>query len=258
MYKYYGVSFKSDGKIYIFKFEEDLDKGTNVIVETEKGLQFGKINILIDEEDLKLSIENIKNIVRVATEKDEAIQAKNMKDSKNALAKAVDFAKELELDMHFIDASYTFDRKQLLFNFIADDRVDFRELAKRLAGVYRTRIELRQIGARDKAREVGGIGACGRKLCCSSFLNHIDVVSMSMAKNQNIALNPSKINGCCGRLLCCLAYEDEEYIRCSKGLPSVGQKVNTEFGNGQVVSVDILSRKYIVDINGEKKEVVLN
>ena len=129
MYKYYGVSFKSDGKIYIFKFEEDLDKGTNVIVETEKGLQFGKINILIDEEDLKLSIENIKNIVRVATEKDEAIQAKNMKDSKNALTKAVEFAKELELDMHFIDASYTFDRKQLLFNFIADDRVDFRELA---------------------------------------------------------------------------------------------------------------------------------
>ncbi len=258
MYRYYGVSFKSDGKIYIFKFEEEILKGTNVIVETEKGLQYGKVNVEIAADDLKINIDSIKSILRVANESDDKQQAKNLKDGEYALEKAIKFAKELNLDMRFIDASYTFDRKQLLFNFIADDRVDFRELAKKLAAVYRTRIELRQIGARDKAREVSGIGPCGRRLCCSSFLNHIDGISMSMAKNQNIALNPAKINGCCGRLLCCLAYEDEEYIRCSRGLPSVGQKINTEYGCGQVVSVDILNRKYIVDIDGDKKEVVLD
>ena len=148
-------------------------------------------------------------------------------------------------------------KKQLLFNFIADERVDFRELAKRLAGMYKTRIELRQIGARDKARNICGIGQCGRTLCCSTFLNHIDSVTMNMAKNQNIALNPSKINGQCGRLLCCLTYEDEEYARCQNGMPSVGQTVKTDDGSGKVISVDILKRKYKVDIDGNIKEIEL-
>ena len=138
------------------------------------------------------------------------------------------------------------------------ERVDFRELAKKLASVYRTRIELRQIGARDKAEEIGGIGPCGRILCCSNFLTHLDSVSMNMAKNQNLALNPSKINGCCGRLMCCLAYEDAEYSRCQKGMPSVGQKIDTDLGTGIVSSIDILNRRYKVFINGEYKEFELN
>lgn len=134
---------------------------------------------------------------------------------------------------------------------------DFRELARRLASIYRTRIELRQIGARDKAREVGGVGICGEKICCANFLNHIDSVSMNMAKNQGLALNPSKINGLCGRLLCCLTYEDEEYLRCSEGLPSLGETVNTELGEGQVVNVDTLNRTYKVLVNNEKVEITL-
>jgi cell fate regulator YaaT (PSP1 superfamily) len=181
----------------------------------------------------------------------------NIDSLKTSLENARNIAEELELDMNILDANYTLDRKQLLFNFIADERVDFRELAKRLASLYKTRIELRQIGARDKARTICGIGQCGRPLCCSTFLNHIDSVTMNMAKNQNIALNPSKINGLCGRLLCCLTYEDEEYTRCQKGMPNVGQTVKTEFGSGKVVSVDILNRKYKVDIDNVIREIEL-
>lgn len=257
MLKYYGVVFKKDGKSYIFAYDKNIKIGEKVIVNTEKGLQYGFINNFVEEEKLKIDRESIKEVVRIATLDDEKVHLKNLKDGQAAYLKAIKFADELGLEMKFIDAAFTFDRKQLLLNFLADDRVDFRDLAKRLASVYRTRIELRQVGARDKAREVGGIGICGRKLCCSAFLNHIDAVSMNMAKNQNIALNPAKINGCCGRLLCCLAYEDENYTECSRGLPSIGQKIDTEWGKGQVVSVDILGRKYTVDIDGDKKEVVL-
>jgi putative pyruvate formate lyase activating enzyme len=183
----------------------------------------------------------MKKILRAATDEDNDNFLKNLKDADKCLEKARKIAKELELDMSILDASYTLDSKQLLFNFIADERIDFRELAKRLAAQYKTRIELRQIGARDKARAICGIGQCGRPLCCSTFLNHIDSVTTNMAKNQNIALNPSKINGLCGRLLCCLTYEDEEYVRCGKGLPNVGQTVSTEFGKGKVVSVEEFS-----------------
>ena len=160
--------------------------------------------------------------------------------------------------MNIINSFYTLDKKQLLFNFIADDRIDFRELAKKLASLYKTRIELRQIGARDKAKEIGGIGQCGRQLCCSLFLNHIDSVSMNMAKNRNLALNPSKINGQCSRLLCCLTYEDEEYKRCSKGMPSVGQTVTIDEGKGQVVSINTLKREYKVLVDNNVIEVKLD
>ena len=199
----------------------------------------------------------MKTIERIATDEDYDNYVSNMGQAKKALDKAREFVKELELDMNILDAVYTLDKKQLLFNFIADERVDFRELAKKLAGVYKTRIELRQIGARDKARTISGLGVCGRELCCSSFLTHIDSVTMNMAKNQNIALNPTKINGNCGRLLCCLSYEDEEYARCQKGMPSVGQTIKTDFGSGKVVSVDILKRKYKVDIDGVIREIEL-
>ena len=157
-----------------------------------------------------------------------------------------------------MDSSFTFDRKQLLLNFLADERIDFRELAKRMAGKFKTRIELRQIGARDKAKSIDGYGVCGRRLCCAGFLNHIDSISMNMAKNQNIALNPSKINGCCGRLLCCLTYEDEQYSCCRVGMPTVGKKITLEQGEGKVISVDILNRKYKVLIGNEVKEIELD
>ena len=159
--------------------------------------------------------------------------------------------------MKFLSSTYTFDRKQLLFQFTADERVDFRELTKKLASLYKTRIELRQIGARDKACSVGGIGQCGRNLCCSSFLKTLESVTMNMAKNQNLALNPTKINGVCGRLLCCLAYEDANYFESRKGIPNVGSKVKYDEIEGKVVFVDILNRKIKVDIGNEIVEIDL-
>ena len=210
-----------------------------------------------DNDKVNISIDEMKNIVRVATDEDYDQYLKNLAESEKCVTKAREFVKELDLDMNILDASYTLDKKQLLFNFIADERVDFRELAKKLASIYKTRIELRQIGARDKARNISGLGLCGRKLCCSSFLSHIDSVTMNMAKNQGLALNPSKINGLCGRLLCCLTYEDEEYVRCQDGLPSVGQTVKVDNDKGKVISVDILKRKYKVDCDGIIKEIEL-
>ena len=160
--------------------------------------------------------------------------------------------------MQLVDASYTFDRHQLTFNFIADERIDFRELVKLLAAKYKVRIELHQIGVRDKAKELGGLGPCGRTLCCGTFLNHLDTISINMAKNQNIALNPSVINGTCGRLLCCLAYEDETYTRCRKNLPKVGSKITYEKEQWEVTSTNLFKQTYTVELNGETKEIKVN
>ncbi len=254
----YGVTLRSEGKIYYFNGEDlEIEKNSYVVVETEKGIQLGKMIYIPDAKKVNIPIEEMKKVIRISTDEDYETYLKNLADAEKCLKKARSIVEELKLDMNILDASYTLDRKQLLFNFVADERVDFRELAKRLAGVYKTRIELRQIGARDKARTVCGLGQCGRPLCCSTFLSHIDSVTMNMAKNQNIALNPSKINGLCGRLLCCLTYEDDEYVRCGNGMPSVGQTVKTDFGSGKVISVDILNRKYKVDLDGVIKEIVL-
>lgn len=255
----YGVSFKNDGKVYYFlgnNFNPEINE--KVIVETEKGYQYGKVMVVKKINELNFPTDNMKSIVRIASEEDENIYMKNIKLGLDAVKKCKEIVAELGLDMNVIDANFTFDKKQLLINFLADDRVDFRELAKRLAAQYKTRIELRQIGARDKAKEISGIGICGRKLCCSSCLNHMDSISMNMAKNQNIALNPSKINGACGRLLCCLSYENDEYVKCQNGMPYVNQTVTTDFGKGKVVSVDILNRKYKVNIDNDIKEIELN
>ena len=251
-----GVSFKNDGKIYYFLVEEnDLKQGDYVIVETEKGLQYGKVVSFNHSSEVRF--DKMKSVLRKATEEDKDTFYSNKKHAYEAVIKCKELVKELNLDMSVIDASFTFDKKQLLISFYADDRVDFRELAKKLAGIYKTRIELRQIGARDKAREVSGIGVCGRELCCAKFLTHIDSITMNMAKNQNIALNPTKINGLCGRLLCCLSYENDEYLRCQKSMPFVGQTIKTDFGEGTVISVDILNRKYKVQIDNELKEIEL-
>ena len=254
----YGIVLGSEGKIYYFNGKElELNKDDKVVVETEKGIQMGTVSYKLENKKINIAVEDMKPILRAASKKDLSNFEENFKLSTECLETARNIAEELDLDMNILDANYTLDKKQLLFNFIADERIDFRELAKRLAGLYKTRIELRQIGARDKARTICGIGQCGRPLCCSTFLNHIESVTMNMAKNQGIALNPSKINGLCGRLLCCLTYEDEEYSKCQKGLPNVGQTVKTDQGSGKVISVDILNRKYKVDIDGIIKEIEL-
>ena len=252
-----GVTFKENSKIYFFEnVDIELKEGDYVIVDTDKGKQIGKIAVeKVDSLNIK---EDLKKVLRKASKSDLKKDEKNQIDAKEALKKAISISKKLNLNMKFTEASYNFDRSQLLLYFVSDTRIDFRDLAKELASLYKTRIELRQIGVRDKAKETSGLGQCGRELCCSCFLNDLDSVSISMAKNQNLALNPSKINGQCGRLLCCLKYEDEQYQESKKGLPSVGKKVQTENGEGKVLSVDILNRSYVVDLEkGNKLKVTL-
>lgn len=244
-----GIVFKEKGKIYNFNPNGlNLNKNVTVIVETEKGLQFGKVEktkFQIDEQNLK---NPINKVVRISTKKDYLWHLKNKTDAREALKKCKELVKKHNLPMIIIDSNYTFDREQLFFQFTADSRIDFRVLARDLASLYKTRIELRQIGARDKAKEIGGVGVCGRCLCCSKFLNDLDSVSINMAKNQNISLNPNKINGSCGRLLCCLKYEDDNYKSCRKNLPQLGDIVTVEEGSGKVVSLDILKNSYVVFI----------
>lgn len=249
MIKVVGISFENIKQIYYFNPKSlDLRRNVTVIVETERGLQFGKVELPpfeIEEDKLKT---NLKDVVRISSKKDYLEHKKNLKDANKALEKCRELTNKLKLNMQIMDASFTFDRSQLLFRFLSDNRVDFRQLAKELATIYKTRIELRQVGVRDKAKEVGGCGLCGRKLCCSRFESDIASISINMAKNQNLSLNPNKINGVCGRLLCCLKYEDETYKEYRKQLPTIGTIVNTENGKGKVVSLDILNKKYSVNI----------
>ncbi len=246
-----GISFEEKGRMYYFSPNNlKLKNNITVIVETDKGQQFGKvIKEAFSIEEKKL-ISPLKNVIRIATKQDYYANKKNVKDAIEALKKCKELAQKEHLNMQIIDASYTFDRTQLVFRFLADSRIDFRNLAKELASIYKTRIELRQVGVRDKAKEIGGIGPCGRPLCCSCFLKDFESVSINMAKNQNISLNQTKINGACGRLLCCLKYEDETYSECRKCLPKIGETVETKEGSGKVVSVDILNKKYSVEIPG--------
>ncbi len=260
MQKVVGVSFNKKGRIYNFNINNhDLNIGDTVIVETEKGLQYGFVMTSvkeIDENDFSMSL---KNVLRLSSKKDDQNYYKNNKDSGKALVVARELVEELHLNMQVLDASYTFDRKQLIFNFISDERVDFRELAKRLAGIYKTRIELRQIGVRDKAKEVGGLGPCGRMLCCNTFLNDLNSVTINMAKNQMLALNPNKINGSCGRLLCCLSYEDIVYSKLRERLPNIGDNYSDKTIKGKVVNLDVLAQKvYVEDDNGNINEVIIN
>ena len=250
-----GIVYKESGKIYYFnKNNLNIKVNDYVIVDTEKGEQFGKV-VFIDDRKVE---QKLKNVLRIATSKDYNKYLKTLKEANDALKVAKDYANDLGLTMQFVDASYTFDHKQLIFNFIADERIDFRELVKLLAAKYRVRIELHQIGVRDKAKELGGIGPCGRPLCCTSYLNHLDTISINMAKNQNIALNPSKINGACGRLLCCLAYEDDNYTCCRKNLPEVGTNVKYQGKEYPVTKIDLFKQTYTININGEEKEIEAN
>ena len=251
-----GVRFRSFGNTYFFINDGlDLKVDMYVVVDTENGEQYAKVTDIDVKDTKKLDINKMKKVLRVATEKDIKQYENNLKKAKEALESARKQAQELGLEMSILDAAYTLDRKQLTFNFTADDRVDFRDLVKELAAMFKTRIELHQIGVRDKSKLVGGLGQCGRPLCCGTFLTGMETISINMAKNQGLALNPTKINGACGRLLCCLAYEEEVYQEYGKGMPEIGKMVKTEYGVGPVISLDILNRKYKVSIDNEIKEI---
>ena len=251
--KIVNIEFKKGGKPYMF-FDNniEIEKDDYAIVNTERGLQFGRVVSVVEnnkQEDHSL-------VYRKATKEDIKQNEKNIKEAKEANIKAQELSDEYGLDMKFIEANYTFDRKQLVFQFLADNRVDFRDLAKALAGIYKTRIELRQVGARDKAKEISGLGPCGRKICCSSFLSDLDSVGIAQVKNQNLALNPTKINGLCGRLLCCLKYEDDIYTEYRKDLPEVGDKINKDDKEYTVISIDIPRQTYsMIDEENNKVEV---
>lgn len=238
--------------VFLNKPKFPLKENITVVLETEKGLEFG---IVVNASVMK-NIENIEakeHIIRVSNKRDYLNYKNNMKEAQLALKKARELTQEIGLSMHIIDAYFNLDRSKLFFRFLADSRVDFRDLAKELAGIYKTRIELRQIGIRDKAKEIGGIGLCGRCLCCNKFLKDFDTVSISMAKNQNLSLNPNKINGVCGRLLCCLKYENDCYKECKKNMPKVGQFIETEKGLGKVLEVDILNNRCTADVKNYGK-----
>lgn len=229
-----------------------------VLVNTDKGIQFGKVINIISETTQFDGVE-LGEVVKISSKKDYLHHLENIKLNEDALKKCKEMVKDSKLNMTILDANYNFDRTQLVFRFVADERIDFRQLAKDLGATFRTRIELRQIGIRDKAKEVGGIGPCGRLLCCSSYLNTFDSVTINMAKNQNVSLNPTKINGVCGRLLCCLKYENDIYFEMKKGMPKVGEKVDIPQGSGKVISVNLFKSSYVVELSDKSKvEVVVN
>lgn len=250
MYEVVGVKFESANRLYYFEINSlFLKKGDKVVVETEKGIQFGIVaseKKNINEKDVSTQL---KKVLRIATKEDINQNKINEELSKKALDDARKLSKKLELNMNFIGAYFTLDKNQLIYNFVADERVDFRELAKKLASIYKTRIELRQIGVRDKAKEIGGIGPCGRFLCCNSFLTDFNSVSINMAKNQYIALNPTKINGICGRLLCCLNYEDSQYTEMKKDYPYIGTHLKKGNISGKVISHNLFKKTYTVECN---------
>ncbi|GAA4706696.1 PSP1 domain-containing protein [Brevibacillus fulvus] len=250
MYEVVGVRFKKAGKIYYFDPDSlVIEKDSHVIVETARGIEYGKVVVgqkSVSENDVVLPL---KKVIRIADQRDALKVEENKQAAKNAFAICQTKIKEHNLEMKLVDVEYTFDRNKIIFYFTADGRVDFRELVKDLAAVFRTRIELRQIGVRDEAKMLGGIGPCGRLLCCSTFLGDFEPVSIKMAKDQNLSLNPAKISGLCGRLMCCLKYENDNYEATKEELPDLGTVVTTPLGLGKVVSVNILDSTAQIELN---------
>ena len=258
MEKVVGVRFRNVGKIYYFNPKNYKVKvGDHVIVETARGVEYGRVVLeprSVKEDEV---VHPLKEVLRVATKEDEDHEAENRQKEKEAFKICKKKIREHELDMKLVSTEYTFDNNKVLFYFTADGRVDFRELVKDLAAVFRTRIELRQIGVRDEAKMLGGMGICGRKLCCNTFLSEFAPVSIKMAKEQNLSLNPTKISGVCGRLMCCLKNEQETYEYLNSKLPNVGEKLKTKDGVvGEVQRVDVLRQKVkliVEDENGDKE-----
>lgn len=259
MIKVVGVRFRLAGKVYFFAPGNlDIKTGDKVIVETARGVEFGSVVAGVKEvEDQKVN-QPLKPVIRIATPEDTRKEAKNREKEKDAFRICQEKIRKHGLEMKLVDAEYTFDNNKLLFYFTADGRVDFRELVKDLASVFRTRIELRQIGVRDETKLRGGLGICGRPLCCHTYLTEFAPVSIKMAKEQNLSLNPTKISGVCGRLMCCLTNEEETYEALNSKLPSVGDYVTTpEKLKGEVHSTNVLRQtvKVIVDVDGDEKEI---
>ena len=257
MIKIVGVRFRNAGKIYYFgPGNLQLETGMHIIVETARGVEMGTVMIApreVSEEDV---IQPLKPVIRIATEADERTAEKNKEKEKEAFKICLEKIAKHKLEMKLVEAEYTFDNNKLLFYFTADGRIDFRELVKDLAAVFRTRIELRQIGVRDETKIMGGIGICGRELCCHSYLSEFAPVSIKMAKEQNLSLNPTKISGVCGRLMCCLKNEEETYEYLNSRLPNVGDFVTTDDGfKGEVSSVNVLRQlvKVLVEVDDEKE-----
>lgn len=254
-----GVRFRRAGKVYFFDpAGYDIKQGDNVIVETARGIEYGAVVLgPRDVEDDKI-IQPLKPVIRQATDEDNAVEKKNKEKEKEAFSICLEKIKKHGLEMKLIDSEYTFDNNKVLFYFTADGRIDFRELVKDLASVFKTRIELRQIGVRDETKIVGGIGICGRPLCCHTHLSEFAPVSIKMAKEQNLSLNPTKISGVCGRLMCCLKNEEEAYEELNSKLPNVGDFVTTNDSlRGEVQSVSVLKQlvKVIVILENDEKEV---
>ena len=257
MIKIIGVRFRNVGKIYYFNPKDfKIKVGDYVIVETARGVEYGKVVLGPKDMDEEKVVQPLKEVIRIATQKDKAKEEANRKKEKEAFQICLKKIRAHELDMKLIDVEYTFDNNKVLFYFTADGRIDFRELVKDLAAVFKTRIELRQIGVRDETKILGGIGICGRPLCCHTYLSEFAPVSIKMAKEQNLSLNPTKISGVCGRLMCCLKNEQETYEYLNKKLPNNGDTVTTPEGyKGEVSSVSVLRQlvKVIVDIGDEKE-----
>lgn len=259
MVKVIGVRFRVAGKIYFFSPGNlEIQRGDHVIVETARGVEYGRVVSGPQEVKEEEVIQPLKSVIRVATEQDKKTEIKNREKEKEAFQICQEKIRKHKLDMKLIDAEYTFDNNKVLFYFTADGRIDFRELVKDLAAVFRTRIELRQIGVRDETKIRGGIGICGRPLCCSTYLSEFAAVSIKMAKEQNLSLNPSKISGVCGRLMCCLTNEEETYEELNSQLPSVGDQVTTPEGlTGNVHSLSVLRKqvKVVVNLENDEKEI---
>ena len=245
-----GVRFKYAGKIYYFDPDNlDIIAGDHVIVETARGFEFGEAVIGIREVPEDDIVSPLKKVVRKATDEDKTKNEDNKAREKEAFTLCLEKISEHKLPMKLIDVEYTFDNSKIIFYFVADGRIDFRELVKDLAAIFRTRIELRQIGVRDESKMIGGLGPCGRTMCCASFLGDFEPVSIKMAKEQNLSLNPSKISGVCGRLMCCLNYEQNTYEDIRRKTPAVGSMVRTMDGKGEVVNTNTLLESVKVKLN---------
>ncbi|MBQ2923478.1 MAG: stage 0 sporulation family protein [Tyzzerella sp.] len=259
MAKVIGVRFRQAGKVYFFspgKFH--IKQGDKVIVETARGVEFGSVVSGIKEVSDETIMQPLKSVIRIATEEDKRNEERNREKEKEAFKVCLEKIREHDLDMKLINAEYTFDNNKVLFYFTAEGRIDFRDLVKDLAAVFRTRIELRQIGVRDETKIRGGIGICGRPLCCHTYLSEFAPVSIKMAKEQNLSLNPTKISGVCGRLMCCLTNEQETYEELNSRLPAIGDYVTTPDGlKGEVQSVSVLRQlvKVVVNLDDDEKEI---
>ena len=257
MIKVVGVRFKKAGKIYYFDpADMNIQKDTYVVVETARGIEFGECVIGIKEINENDIVAPLKSVLRIATEEDIDRHFKNKDKEKDAFNICLKKIQEHGLTMKLIDVEYTFDNNKVIFYFTADGRVDFRELVKDLATIFKTRIELRQIGVRDEAKMLGGLGPCGRPMCCSSFLGDFASVSIKMAKEQNLSLNPTKISGICGRLMCCLNYEQSTYEDIRKRMPKVGSIVKTSEGTGEVFSNNIVKESVKVKLKKGEEEIL--